>query len=97
VVVLRRKLRLAARTEHLRVVPSSGIGTSVGEIHGQLGALPVELVYEAHTEPHHLDEDGVTTPAGHPRTIGHGTVGRTREEAGATHPRRVEGRNDAQN
>lgn len=50
-------------------------GSLVGAIHGQLGGLPVEMVYEAYTETDHLDEDCMTKPASHFHVIGQGTVG----------------------
>lgn len=55
--------------------PFAWMGSSVGKVHGRLGGLPVEMVYEAYTDPDHLDEDCVTKPASHIRAMGQGTVG----------------------
>ena len=56
--------------------PWAFIGTgAVGEIHGQLGGAPVEMVFETYVEPDHLDENCVTTPVKHAGVRGQGTVG----------------------
>jgi hypothetical protein len=51
------------------------VGSAANELHGQLGGLPVEMAWEALSEPDHLDEDCVTKPASHYRVLAQGTVG----------------------
>ncbi|MGH8993896.1 MAG: hypothetical protein ACRDZ7_20480 [Acidimicrobiia bacterium] len=53
----------------------SYIGTVAGQIRGQLGGFPVEMVYETYLEPEHLDENCVTAPNRHAVGLGQGTVG----------------------
>lgn len=55
--------------------PWSFTGNSVGEIHGQLGGLPVEMVWEGYADPDHPGQDCVTKRASEFRVIGQGTVG----------------------
>lgn len=55
--------------------PWRATGNFVGEVHGQLGGLPAQMVYEATIESDHLDENCVTKPASQGRVLGEGTVG----------------------
>jgi hypothetical protein len=51
----------------------SFVGNAAGELHGKLGGLPVEMVWEGVVEPGH--GDCVTKPASQFRVIAQGTVG----------------------